>query len=177
MSEEVQTEFERGLAEGIRRREALANEVLATVGWWEEQCRIQAARIEELEARGAAQAVPGSREATLRMVAVLFAKSVHETYTREEVVSVVEDWILPNDFANEIASSIDRAQERGIDLDIAVCVAIGVAADYARAEYGDEYLNAMAHVIMQRAGKPLPRSGDPMPSTSNDCDAAQTPES
>lgn len=68
---------------------------------------------------------------------------------------------LPNDFANEIAAVIDAAQERGIDLDIAVCVTIGVAADYARAEYGDQYLKAMAHVIMQRAGKPLPRSSTP----------------
>lgn len=67
---------------------------------------------------------------------------------------------LPNDFANEIVACIDRAQERGIDLDVAACIAIGVAADYARAEYGDKYLEAMAWIIMQRAGKPLPRSGD-----------------
>jgi hypothetical protein len=42
---------------------------------------------------GAAQDVPGSREATLKRVANLFAKSVHETYTREEVVSLIEDMI------------------------------------------------------------------------------------
>jgi hypothetical protein len=51
---------------------------------------------------GDAQAVPGSREATLKMVANLFAESVHETYTREEVVSLIEDMIralhkLPHD--------------------------------------------------------------------------------
>lgn len=73
---------------------------------------------------------------------------------------VIVSGAMPNDFANEIAAAIDSAQERGIELDIAVCIAIGVAADYARAEYGDEYLKAMAYVIMQRAGKPLPRSGD-----------------
>lgn len=54
-AEDVQTEFERGVAEGIRRREELANEVLQQVGWWEEQYQLQAARIEELEAGGAAQ--------------------------------------------------------------------------------------------------------------------------
>jgi hypothetical protein len=45
------------------------------------------------EMTGVAQDVPGSREATLKMVADLFTKSVHETYTREEVVSVIEDMI------------------------------------------------------------------------------------
>lgn len=75
---------------------------------------------------------------------------------------------LPNDFANEIAESIDRAQERGLDLDVAVCVAIGVCADYARAEYGDEYLDAMAYVIGQRAGKPLPRPGPPAQATTTE---------
>lgn len=77
-----------------------------------------------------------------------------------KVQEIIATGPLPNDFANEIAGCIDRAQEGGLDLDVAVCVAIGVAADYARAEYGDEYLNAMAYVIMQRAGKPLPRSAD-----------------
>lgn len=66
---------------------------------------------------------------------------------------------MPNDFANEVAKLIDAAQERGMDLDIAVCVAIGVAADYGRAEYGDAYLDALAFVIKARAGKALPRSG------------------
>jgi hypothetical protein len=50
---------------------------------------------------------------------------------------VIVPGALPNDFANEIAAAIDTAQERGLDLDVAVCVAVGVAADYARAEYGD----------------------------------------
>jgi hypothetical protein len=74
---------------------------------------------------------------------------------------------LPNDFANEIAAAIDAAQERGIDLDVAVCVLVGVAADYARAEYGDKYLDALASVVRYRAGQPLPRSagvvGSPKP--------------
>lgn len=69
---------------------------------------------------------------------------------------------MPNDFANEVAALIDAAQERGMDLDIAICVAIGVCADYARAEYSDAYLDALAHVVKARAGRPLPRSGDPV---------------
>jgi len=43
--------------------------------------------------RAPAQAEPGVRESTLKMVAGLFAESVHETYTREQIVSVVEDMI------------------------------------------------------------------------------------
>lgn len=77
-----------------------------------------------------------------------------------KAMEIIATGALPNEFANEIAACIDRAQEAGLDLDVAACVAIGVAADYARAEFGDEYLSAMAYVIMQRVGKPLPRSGD-----------------
>lgn len=70
---------------------------------------------------------------------------------------VIVTGAMPNDFANEIAAAIDSAQERGLDLDVAVCVVVGVAADYARAEYGDKYLDALADVLKYRAGKPLPR--------------------
>lgn len=68
-----------------------------------------------------------------------------------EIVSGAE----PNDFANEVAALIDAAQKRGLDLDVAVCVMIGVAADYARAQYGDRYLDALTSVVKYRAGKPL----------------------
>jgi len=63
---------------------------------------------------------------------------------------------IPNDFANEVAALIDASQERGFDLDVAVCVMIGVAADYARAEYGDKYLLALCDVVRYRAGRALP---------------------
>lgn len=69
-----------------------------------------------------------------------------------EIVSGAE----PNDFANEVAALIGAAQKRGLDLDVAVCVMVGVAADYARAQYGDRYLDALASVVKYRAGKPLP---------------------
>lgn len=64
---------------------------------------------------------------------------------------------VPNDFANEVAALLDKAQAGGIDLDVAVCVAVGVCADYARSLYGDRYLDALAYVVKQRAGKPLPQ--------------------
>lgn len=55
---------------------------------------LQADAREQFERAEAAEAkVRDIREATLRMVAGLFAESVHETYTRDEVVSVVEDMI------------------------------------------------------------------------------------
>lgn len=77
-----------------------------------------------------------------------------------KIQEVIATGPLPNDFANVIAAAIDKAQEDGLDLDVAVCVAAGVCADYARAEYGDKYLDALAYIVRSRAGKPLPRSGD-----------------
>ena len=67
---------------------------------------------------------------------------------------------MPNDFANEIVAALDAAQKRGIELDVAVCIAAGVIADYARAEYGDGYLDDLAYVLKQRAGKPFPRAAN-----------------
>ncbi len=49
MSEEVQTEYERGVVDGIAKREALADEVMQQIGWWENQCALQMARVETLE--------------------------------------------------------------------------------------------------------------------------------
>lgn len=74
-----------------------------------------------------------------------------------EPQEVIMSGAMPNNFANEVAALIDAALKRGMELDIAVCITVGVAADYARAEYSDSYLDALAHVIKQRAGKPLPR--------------------
>lgn len=65
---------------------------------------------------------------------------------------------MPNDFANEVAALLDKAQAQGIDLDVAVCVAVGVCADYARSAYSDRYLKDLAYVVTQRAGKPLPHA-------------------
>lgn len=82
--------------------------------------------------------------------------------SEHEPTPVIVSGAMPNDFANVIAAAIDKAQDDGLDLDVAVCVAIGVCADYARAEYGDKYLDALAWVVQSRAGKPLPRAADPV---------------
>jgi hypothetical protein len=73
-AEDVETEFERGLAEGIRRREALANEVLQQVGWWEEQCRLLIGENEGLKAL--VQAAPEVTEAMLESGAQALANDV-----------------------------------------------------------------------------------------------------
>lgn len=70
---------------------------------------------------------------------------------------VIVTGAVPNDYANEVAALIDAAQKRGFDLDVAVCIMVGVAADYARAEYGDWYLDPLCSVVKSRTGKPLPQ--------------------
>jgi hypothetical protein len=63
---------------------------------------------------------------------------------------------LPAELANAVSDAIAFAIKRGMEVDEAVCVAIGVAADYARGEYGDGFLKDLADVITARAGEPLP---------------------
>lgn len=65
---------------------------------------------------------------------------------------------LPNDLANSVSDAIHAAQQAGMECDEAVCVAIGVAADYARIEYGDGYLLALCDVLMSRSGQPHPQN-------------------
>ena len=63
---------------------------------------------------------------------------------------------LPADLSNAISDAIHAAIERGMDVDEAACVVVSVAADYARMEYGNDYLGALAEVIKHRASMPLP---------------------
>lgn len=65
---------------------------------------------------------------------------------------------LPTDLANVVSDALHEAQEKGMDLDEAVCVTMAVAADYARERYGDGYLVALCDVVMSRFGKPLPEN-------------------
>jgi hypothetical protein len=61
----------------------------------------------ELEPLYAVTPSPGpDREGTLKMVAGLFSESVHDTYTREEVVSIVEDMIRVGCPESSVASKI-----------------------------------------------------------------------
>lgn len=62
----------------------------------------------------------------------------------------------PADLANAVSDAIHDAMENGMAIDEAACVVAGVAADYARREYGDQYLNDLARVVTMHAGLPLP---------------------
>jgi hypothetical protein len=59
--------------------------------------------------------------------------------------------------ANAVSDAIAEAQKAGLRIDEAVCIVAGVAADYARGEYGDAYLTLLAEVVSDQAGKPLPK--------------------
>ena len=63
---------------------------------------------------------------------------------------------LPAKLANEISDAISRALESGMQTDEAASVVVSVAADYARGEYGDGYLNGLASVVTSRAGRTIP---------------------
>lgn len=76
--------------------------------------------------------------------------------TRQSEVVVVTGK-LPADLANAISDAIHDSLGKGMPIDEAVGVVIGVAADYGRAEYGDGYLSDLADLIMLRVGRPLPR--------------------
>ena len=72
---------------------------------------------------------------------------------------------LCNDLANAVSDTIVKAtHEMGLSLDIAVCVVAAVAADYARADIGEHYLEALAEVVLDRADRPPPTS-TPLPET------------
>ncbi len=53
---------------------------------------------------------------------------------------------------------VDACWADDLNLDEALCVVCNVAADYARGELGDDYLESLARVILERAGDPLPPS-------------------
>lgn len=62
---------------------------------------------------------------------------------------------------NNLAEAITRAivqavNEEGLRLDDAVCVTVSVAADFARAEIDDGYLDGLAQVVRDRRNYPKP---------------------
>lgn len=63
---------------------------------------------------------------------------------------------LPNELANAISNAIAAALKKGLGTDIATCIAVGVAADYARGQYGNLYLPQLASVVIARAHEPNP---------------------
>lgn len=58
--------------------------------------------------------------------------------------------------ANEISDVINAALHRGLSVDLACSVAVGVAADYGRGEYGDAFLDGLAKLIAAKCGQSMP---------------------
>jgi ribosomal protein S18 acetylase RimI-like enzyme len=68
---------------------------------------------------------------------------------------------LPAQFANKISDVIHEFVNRGMEVDEASCIAVAVAADYARSNYGNSYLGSLTEVIRERANRPLPMIVEP----------------
>jgi hypothetical protein len=60
--------------------------------------------------------------------------------------------------ATAISDAIHAALKRGMEMDEAVSCVVAVAADYARGEYGNDYLPKLATVITRRDEMPMPES-------------------
>lgn len=59
------------------------------------------------------------------------------------------------DLANAISDAIIKAtMENRLGLDVAVCVVASVAADYARGDIGDHYLEDLAEVVRANHAHP-----------------------
>lgn len=57
---------------------------------------------------------------------------------------------------NDISDLISSALARGISINQAVCITVQVAADYGRGKYGNDYLKALAELIVERGNEPMP---------------------
>lgn len=58
--------------------------------------------------------------------------------------------------ANAMSDAINMALRCGLEPDQCCCVAVQVIADYARGEYGNQYLTRLARVVRKRADMPMP---------------------
>lgn len=67
---------------------------------------------------------------------------------------------LPNELANGVSDAIYAVLKKGMDLDEACSVVVGVAADYTRGTYGDHRLDGLAEVVRRRREFPLPEFED-----------------
>jgi hypothetical protein len=56
---------------------------------------------------------------------------------------------------NAISDAIHHAVVHGLAMDEAVCIVATVAADYARGEYGPDYLPGLATIVIARAKEPM----------------------
>jgi hypothetical protein len=61
-----------------------------------------------------------------------------------------------DELANAVAAAIADAQEDGLGIVETLSVALCAVADYARIALGDDILEAMAKLVKERRGKPIP---------------------
>lgn len=59
---------------------------------------------------------------------------------------------------NAVSDAIHAALKKGMEIDEACSCVVAVAADYARGEYGDDYLPRLAQIITRRNEMPMPES-------------------
>lgn len=63
---------------------------------------------------------------------------------------------VPAALGNAVSDAIIAALHQGLTPDQAACITVTVAADYARETYGNDYLLALANVVILRGNEPLP---------------------
>lgn len=59
--------------------------------------------------------------------------------------------------ANAVSDAVAAARDHGMEIDECVSVVVTVAADYGRAAYGDDFLDALADLLLRRVNDPLPK--------------------
>jgi hypothetical protein len=60
-----------------------------------------------------------------------------------------------SEFANRISKVISDAEKNGMAIDEAVCIAVAVASDYALHNYGKDYLDFLAKIVLAKKNKPV----------------------
>lgn len=69
--------------------------------------------------------------------------------------------ILPAQLANAVSDAINAALQSGMEVDEAACIVVGVASDYAKGEYGPDYLDQLARVVVAYKERGLRREPPP----------------
>lgn len=63
---------------------------------------------------------------------------------------------LPAKLGNAVSDAIHAGLRAGMEVDEAACIAIAVACDYARGEYGDAYLEEIVTLVRAQRGRAAP---------------------
>jgi hypothetical protein len=68
---------------------------------------------------------------------------------------------LVDELINSIGEAMANAIEKGMETSQAASLAAIVAADYGRAEYGDDFLDLLTGTIQLRRGVPIELENEP----------------